>query len=208
MSKRISTAVPLSLGLGVVLLSGLCLPVAAQESTTRGLNLGFHLQAAALSVEGADSDGGGGAGIRVGYGFNRIVTGFLQIDGSSIETENAPQLSGEWAMAHVELGVRFHFANSLRSWVPYLEVAAGARAVSAKDAQVTSGTREDVTFNGGAFTFGGGLDVYVTETLALDVGLLFSSGEFNEIEVGAVSVGNLDIDATSSRFSVGLVWWP
>ncbi len=191
-----------------LLLAGAALPLAGQKSTTRGLNLDFHLQGAALSVEGGASDGGGGAGIRVGYGFNRIVTLYLQVDGSSIDTQNAPQLSGQWAMAHADLGVRFHFANSLRSWVPYLEVAAGARAVSAADAQVTPATQEDVSFNGGAFTVGGGIYVYFTETLALDVGVKVSSGEFNEIEVGAVSVGNLDIDARSSRFGIGLVWWP
>ncbi len=191
-----------------LLLAGAALPLAGQKSTTRGLNLDFHLQGAALSVEGGDSDGGGGAGIRVGYGINRIITLYLQLDGSSIDTQNSPELSGQWAMAHADLGVRFHFANSLRSWVPYLEVAAGARAVSATDAQVTPAIQEDVSFSGSSFTVGGGIYAYFTETLALDVGLKLSSGEFNEIEVGALSVGNLDIDATSSRFSIGLVWWP
>jgi outer membrane autotransporter protein len=208
MSKRIFTAIPLPLGLGLCLMSGLWLPLAAQESTTRGLNLSFHIQATTLSVEGADSDGGGGAGIRVGYGFNRIVTAFFQLDGSSVDTKNAPDLSGEWTVAHADLGVRFHFANSLRSWVPYLEAAVGARAVHANDAQVTPQIVEDVSFNGTSFSVGGGLAVYLKETLALDVGVLLSSGEFNEIAVGAVSVGNLDIDSKSSRFSVGLEWWP
>jgi opacity protein-like surface antigen len=183
-------------------------PLSGQSSTTRGLNLAFHLQAAALSVEGGDSDGGGGAGLRIGYGVNRIVNVFLQMDGTTINARSAPELSGEWSMAHADLGVRFHFANSLRSWLPYLEFALGGRAVSATNVTVDQGVLDDIRFNGGSFTLGGGISAYFTQGLALDVGLKLSAGEFNEIEVGALALRNLSIDAQSSRLSVGLVWWP
>jgi len=195
-------------GSTLALLSLFATPLSGQNSTTRGLNLGFHLQAAALSVEGGDADGGGGAGIRIGYGVNRIINVFLQLDGTSINTRSAPQLSGEWSMGHGDLGVRFHFANSLRSWVPYLEAALGGRAVSATNVRVGQGTLDDIRFNGGSFTLGGGISAYFTEVLALDVGLKLSTGEFTEIEVGALALRNLSIDAQSSRLSIGLVWWP
>lgn len=188
----------------------LLLPAAltAQQSTTRGLSLGLQVQGISLVVEDGDPAGGGGLGLRVGYGFNRIVTAFLQLDGSQIELEEGSSLEGEWGLAHGEIGARFHFANTLRRWVPWLEVAAGTRAVQVDNAEVEGSVVERVSFNGGALTLGGGLSAYLTETLALDVSLKWTGGEFTEVDLGEVAVRQLDIEATSSRFGVGLVWWP
>lgn len=182
-------------------------PLAGQESTTRGLNLGFHLQGASLSIEGDDTaDEGSGAGIRVGYGINRIVTLFADLDGAAITVEDAENLEGDWRIGHVDLGARFHFANSLRWWVPFLEAALGFRTVEVED--VGPNQEETVTFSGASFSVGGGMDFYFTESLALDLGLRFTGGEFNEIEIGSISVGDLDIDASSGRFNLGIIWWP
>jgi hypothetical protein len=183
-------------------------PLAGQESTTRGLNLGFHLQAASLSVQEEEGEGGGGAGFRIGYGINRIVTLYFEADGVSVSSENSDEFQGTWTLAHADLGARFHFANTLRSWVPYLDVAFGARGASVKDVEANGESIGDITFNGGSFSFGGGINLYFKQTFAMDVGLKFSDGTFNEVELGAVSLNNLDIDATSVRFKVGVVWWP
>ena len=67
---------------------------------------------------------------------------------------------------------------------------------------------EDVNVTGGVFSLGGGLYAYFTQTFALEVGLKFSGGQFTEIDLGPLSLENLDLDATSSRFKVGIVWWP
>lgn len=182
-------------------------PAAAQSSTTRGFNLGGYLEGAQLSVEGNDPSGGGGLGLRIGYGINRIVTLFLGIDGTAIEVEDGTAPSGDWHMAHFDCGARFHFANTLRSWVPYLEAAITGRAVGLDPAVVAGQDVGELSFSGAAFSLGGGIALYLKENLAIDIGLVASGGEFNEIEVGAVSVGNLDVDANSSRFRVGLVWW-
>lgn len=194
---------PLVLGLSL-LVSG---PLGGQESTTRGWNLGVHLQGATLSVEGEEGDGGGGIGFRVGHGFNRIFTLYLEADGISVDSENAQDFQGTWTLGHVDIGGRFHFANSLRSWVPYLEAAVGYRGASVKDVAVGGDQGDDVTINGSSFSVGGGMMFYFKQTLALDVGLKVSSGEFTEIEIGALSIGGLDVDATSTRFKFGLVWW-
>ncbi len=180
----------------------------AQESTTRGLNLGFYLEAASLSVEGSEGEGGGGAGFRVGYGLNRIFSLYFEADGVSVKSSNSTTFQGTWTLGHADVGTRIHFANSLRSWVPYLDLAVGARGASVKDVEVNGQPGGDVNISGGSFSVGGGLSAYLKETLALDVGLKFSSGEFNEIRIGALSLNNLDIDAKSTRFRVGLVWWP
>ena len=180
----------------------------AQESTTRGFTLGVHASGASLTVEDGDRNSAGGGGIRVGYGVNRRFTLFLQLDGAQFDVNESEQVEGQWTMGHVDLGARFHFANSLRSWVPYLQAAITPRVVEVADALVDGSESPDISFNGGAFSVGGGLMVYFTETLALDVQLTWSGGEFTEIDVGAVSVGSLDIDAQSTRFSVGVAWWP
>jgi len=172
------------------------------------LHLGFHLQGGSLKVEDGDASGGGGAGVRVGYGFNRIFTLYLEADGLTVEAGDPEVFAGKWALAHAEIGGRFHFANSLRSWVPFLEVAVGGRGARVKN--VTSGNEawEDVNVTGGVFSVGGGLYAYFTQTLALEVGVKFSGGRFTKIDLGPLSLENLDLDAQSSRFKVGLVWWP
>jgi len=192
--------------LGTLLL--LATPLAGQKSTTRGLHLGFHLQAASLKVENADPAGGGGAGFRIGYGINRIVTLYLEGDGVKVEAGDPDIFSGEWALGHAEFGARFHFANSLRSWVPFLEVGLGGRGATIDNVQALGLSWEDVNASGGCFTLGGGIYAYFTETLALEVDLKFSSGQFQEIHLGGISLNDLDIDAQTSRFKVGVVWWP
>ncbi|MEQ1694120.1 MAG: hypothetical protein ABMA00_22725, partial [Gemmatimonas sp.] len=101
----------------------------AQRSTTRGWSLGVVAQGTSLEIEGGDASSGGALGFRVGYGFNRIVTGFVHVDGGAIEVADGEPLSGDWSLGHAELGARFHFANSLRRVVPWLETSIGARVV-------------------------------------------------------------------------------
>lgn len=145
--------------------------------------------------------------MRVGYGLNRTVTLFVRADHSEMDVEDA-SIVGQWALGHGEFGARFHFANALRRWVPYLEAAAGARTVSVTGAEVDGEPEGKVSFTGGAFSLGGGLGVHFNQTLALDLGLIWTGGEFTDIDVGNVSVRGFDIDAQSFRFNLGLTWWP
>jgi len=197
---------PTAVLLGVFLLW--TTPLAGQKSTTRGLNLGFHLQAASLSIQNQEGDGGGGAGFRIGYGINRIVTFYFELDGITVKSEKADSFQGTWSLGHGDLGARFHLANSLRSWVPYLDVAVGGRGASVSGVRANGEKIGDVNFSGGSFSFGGGIYTYFKRTLALDVGLKVSTGEFTEVDLGPVSLNDLDIDARSTRFKLGIVWWP
>jgi hypothetical protein len=182
-------------------------PVTAQESTTRGFMLGAHLSGASLTPEDGDRSTAGGGGIYFGYGFNRTVQLFLQIDGAEFDVENA-EVEGKWTMGHGDLGVRFHFANSLRSWVPYLQAALSARGVSVDNAVVAGNPETDVGFYGGAFSIGGGIMFYFNETFAADLQLIGTGGRFTEVKIDNVTVSGLEIDATSARFNIGIAWWP
>ena len=182
-------------------------PLAAQRSTTRGFSVGAHLQAASLTVEDDEPAGGGGLGARVGYGFNRNFTGYLEVDGIVFDVDN-PELEGEWAMGHADLGLRYSFANSLRRWVPFVEAAVGGRAVSVEDATSDGEDAGTVKFSGGALSVGGGIAYFVSETFAVESLVKFTGGKFEQVEVGDVAVRNLDIDASSFRFKLGMAWWP
>jgi hypothetical protein len=183
------------------------LPAASQVSTTRGLLLGLHLGGASLAIENSERSSGAGAGIALGYGFNRNFTILVQGDHSSIDVRDQPDVDGTWAISHLDVALRFNFANSLRSWVPYLQGGFGSRFVSVEEVLTASPVDGVVKFSGGAVTFGGGVMLYANQHLAFDLGLLFSGGRFTDTQIGNVTLGGLDIEATSSRFNLGMSWW-
>ena len=180
----------------------------AQRSATRGFMLGAHLSGASLTLENEDRNEAGGGGLIVGYGVNRNITLLVQFDGAQFDEQSTGDLEGDWRMGHVDFGVRYSFANSLRSWVPYLQGAFGYRSVSVQDPIVDNVQREEVEISGGGLTLGGGVDIYFAETFALDLQLLWTGGEFNTLRVDNVSATGFDVDATSARFNVGVAWWP
>jgi opacity protein-like surface antigen len=183
-------------------------PLTAQRSTTRGFVLGVHASGASLEVESQDRNNAGGGGLFLGYGVNRLFTIFAQADAAEFDEQSGVAIDGQWVMGHFDLGVRFHFANSLRSVVPFLQGSIGARAVGVQDPVVDGTPQDEVSLSGGSFTLGGGVDFYFSETFALDLALLFSGGEFDTIHVNNASVSGFDVDATSGRLNVGVTWWP
>jgi hypothetical protein len=182
-------------------------PVFAQRSTTRGWMLGAYVQGGSLTVDGDDPSGGGGLGIRAGYGVNRHFTPYLEADAIQFDVANT-DLGGDWGMTHLDLGVRYSFANSLRRWVPFLETALGVRAVIVNDGTVNGTNVGRVTFSGGAFSLGGGVSYYVKQHVAVETLIKFTGGTFENVNVGDVTVGNLDIKAQSTRLKIGVAWWP
>lgn len=179
----------------------------AQESTTRGFNLGLHAQGASLLIDDERSNAGGG-GIWIGYGFNRTVQLFVQLDAAEFDVQDA-SVEGTWTMGHGDLGVRFHFANSLRSWVPYLQAAVTGRVVSVTDGVINDVAQtEDISIVGGGLTLGGGLLVYFSESFGLDLQLDWTGGTFTQLEVGNTTVTGLDLEAQSTRLNIGVTWWP
>ena len=182
-------------------------PVDAQRSTTRGFTIGAHLQGASLTVEDDDPAGGGGLGLRAGYGFNRNFTGYVEADGIAFDVDN-PDFGGEWTMGHVDLGLRYSFANSLNRWIPFLEAAVGGRAVRLENATVEGNAAGELNFSGGSLSLGGGLGFFASEKLAIETLVKFTGGTFEQVDVGNVSVNDLDIEASSFRFKLGLAWWP
>lgn len=179
----------------------------AQESTTRGFNIGLHFEGASLTVDDERSNAGGG-GLWIGYGFNRTFQLFVQLDAAEFDVDDT-DLDGIWTMGHADIGGRFHFANSLRTWVPYLQAALTGRIVAVEDAIVAGNPETDVSVFGGAFSLGGGILFYFSQTWSMDLQVMWSGGEFTQIEVDGVTADLPNaIDAQSTRLNIGVSWWP
>lgn len=180
----------------------------AQESTTRGLVVGLHASGGGLTLDGEDRAEAGGGGLYVGYGLNRRFTLFVQLDGARFDEQSTGTVEGDWTLAHAEIGARFNFANSLRSWIPFLQASIGRRSVNVRDPIVDGTPEEEVDFSGTSFTLGGGISYYLSPSWSLEAALLLTGGEFSTLRVNNVSVSGFDEDATSSRLNFGVRWWP
>jgi len=66
----------------------------------------------------------------------------------------------------------------------------------------------DLEISGGGFTFGGGVKYHVAPAWALGASLRWTVGEFSTVKVNNVSVDGFEIDATSTRLTVGVTWRP
>lgn len=178
----------------------------SNPAKTEKLFLNIHLNADRLKVEDGDGVGGGGLGIKAGYGFSRLFTLYLGIDGASMNAGNFPGDNNnedeKFAMALVELGGQFNFKTAKPAAVPYAEVALSAQAIQFDPDQIA-----DITFTGGGLSLGGGLKYFVSTTLALDLGLSLTFGNFNEVEF-ANQTAEIDQNSVITRLNFGLSWFP
>ncbi len=193
------------------------LSVAATSSARAQGTHGFMLNgrflgaAVALNPEEGDSEteSGGGFGLRAGYGFSDRFTGYLAFDVAAIEPEEGAELleNESYGLGLLDLGVRANFPAG-RTIVPYAEAALTAQAAVFD----FEGTDDNINVTGGGLTVGGGAQFFVSRTLAIDLGLDLTFGEFTDARIdGEDSDIDLDIEDTSSlitRVGLGLSFYP
>lgn len=187
----------------------------AQQSGTEGLFLNIGLTSTGLSSElGSansnarvfDEDLGAGLTLKAGYGFSPLFTLHtgLTVAGMERNGTDVPILGGddEYALTMFELGGRFNFREANHKLRPYAEVALTSTTAIFDDKPETSA-------KGGAFSFGGGAQYFLSNVFALDAGLILSPGGFSDV----VFFNNeIDVDDDggffATRFSVGLTVYP
>ena len=202
------STVPATMLASVLLCLGTASDGSAQQPTTQGLMVGLDVGATVASFEYLPRDTGVSAGFRAGYGLNRIVALYLGVYEVDIDTPQLETLDGVTKSGHYDLGFRLHLPGGSRRWVPFGEVALTFWPVSRA---LENGERIANDFTGATMSLGGGVSVYVSEVLALDVSVKWGRGEFDNVPIGDITTGGLDIldvDAESARFTVGVSWWP
>ena len=176
------------------------------KSFTSKFFLTGALNGAAIKLDGNSStENGGGATIGVGYGFSPAFAGYMEASGANMSSE-----TGDYTMGHFDIGVRYHFANVARQWIPFLDAAVTGRAVAQDNVTIctTSCSTDNLSMSGGGFTLGGGVMYYASPKLAVSANLKWTSGKFTDVTFGNATVTGLDQKATSSRFGLGVVWFP
>jgi hypothetical protein len=185
----------------------------AQRATplfgAKGLFLGAALNGSSVKIDEFSEDGdddtesGGGLSIFGGWGFTPQLALFIEGSAASLDTEG-----DSWTLSHGDLGLRYHFTGATRKFVPFVQGAFTARMASIDDIEFEGDDDVDIEITGTGLTLGGGFLYFFNRNLGLSTDLKWTTGEFDKVKVGSVSVEDLDIDATSSRLNLGLTWFP
>jgi opacity protein-like surface antigen len=174
-------------------------------SKTAGFNLGLFLNGSAAQVEDADeADSGAGISLHAGYGFTPSVSVFARLSAASIQAEGFAE--DQYALAHFDLGLRYSFGSTASQLRPFLSGAVSGRAAS-----FDLGSEGTLDVRGSGFTGGGGLEYFVRPNLAIEGGLSFSFGEFDEGRLDGSEWVDLEDEAlemNTTRLDLGVSWHP
>ena len=174
------------------------------RSNTSKFFLTFGANGTSIKAENIDQDETGpGLHLGAGYGFSSRFAVFLDAAGASIKSGD-----DDYVLSHVDIGLRFHFANSNRAFIPYIEGAFTGRAAGLDDQNIDGNDDVDVEISGGGFSLGGGILYFFNPKWAFNAHVKWTTGEFSRVRVENVTVDGFDIDATSARVGIGLSWFP
>lgn len=178
-----------------------------------GFMLGVHtIGAPGLTVSSEDlgelrTGFGPGAGVMLGYGFNRTFSGFVSLDVAK-QNSNSEDYQGSLGLSHFEVGGRANISTANPATVPYVSASIGRRTLGTRFTDPFVGAQHDLTLSGGMFGLGGGIQHVFSPTMAIDGGLELGFGRFGHVELDGESA-NLDVDgSTSVRLRIGVNWWP
>jgi len=195
------------------LLFALCLLPAAQaqaqeRANTRKLFINIHALGAraGLDVDGFQNEDGRGAGIKLGYGFSKVFTLYLGLDVALNESINFP--GNNAGQGYLDLGAQLNLTSGRSAFVPYVDVAATGRSA------VLQTPEGDLTLTGFSGSAGGGLKLFLSPAIALDLNARLTRGTFSQITINGVTAdisevfGGNDIGSTAVGASLGLTFNP
>lgn len=182
---------------------------------TLGLMLGVHtVGAQGITLAGEEFDNGYnmnsgfGAGLTVGYGFNRTFSSFVSFDVAKVKTDENEAIEGTYGLGHLEFAVRANLPLGMASTVPYVTGSIGRRGLAAKATDYESGETSDVAFHGRMLGFGAGIEHFISRNMSLDGGVQVSLGKFDHLTQDGEDF-DLTLDGTTSvRLRIGVTWRP
>jgi len=184
-------------------------PAPAPRANTSKLLLGLSFDASSIKSDDLNSSTESGAGMaaQIGWGFTKNFA--LVLDASAARIAS---LNGDFDLAHVDVGGRWHFVSVRSGFVPFVEVGYSGRAATKQGALMADGDGTmytgDLSILGSGVSLGGGFQYFVAPTWAIGGALKWTTGQFSRVQFDKVSVDGFAIDATSARFNMGFTWFP
>lgn len=178
----------------------------------KGPMANVHLAGTSLKGESDDTiESGGGGGARFGWGITKHVTMFIGGDYAKIESEQ-PGLGGSYHLTQADVGFIYNFRVD-KTLLPYFEGALTSRKIKGTFYDTTfvptfEARKVDITSEGVAFTFGGGMNYYFTPIWAFNLGLNYSVGSFKDFDVDGQPADQTGFNASGARFHLGLTLYP
>lgn len=181
----------------------------AQVSDNRGWMVNVHVAGAATggAADDAEMRRGGALGVAVGYGFSDRLALVLSADGARVKypgpvtADGGP--TGSYDQLTVDIALRASFLGEHSPLRPYL--TSGITGVAESPRPDDTG----MVKSGGGITIGGGLQYFTSPKVALDAGLLFTSGSFTGVEVdGEKYEYDEGLGFSHSRLQLGITWRP
>jgi len=181
--------------------SGLVPQSGLERSRSAGFYLGLGLEGDGMvaNESGSTTESGGGVGLVLGYGFSKRFSLYGELSGATMQTADA---SGNYALAHVDLGTRVHFRAGPNALVPFLQLGLTGRAVAADFGDFSASA------NGGGISFGGGLNAHISPSAGFSAAVTWTYGNFDQVQVGNWTYSGYSINMTSARLHLGMVWFP
>jgi len=181
---------------------------AAKAHTSR-LFLGLGVNGSAIKADDADEGrSGGGLSFSLGWGFTPNIALVADLAGASMDAGDGEQ----YGLGHADLLARFSLARAGHAFVPYVEAGLTGRAAVQRDVTIIDDQGNpqtgDLSISGTGFTLGGGAQYFVARSLALGASLQWTTGQFNQATFQDATVDGYEIDANSTRLTVGLSWYP
>jgi hypothetical protein len=180
---------------------------ATERSETSGFFLGGGFELANVhpndEVLGSESQTGPGAAVVAGYGFSPIWSLYAEFGTASLGGDSPID---SYSILHFDVGTRIHFAAPSRRTIPFLQAAFTRRAVSQDF--TTASVAHTLDASGSGASFGGGVNVHMTRALGISAAASWTVGDLGSYEVDNREVTVTSNSLTSTRFHIGLVWFP
>lgn len=172
--------------------------------TTKGFYLEGMVSAGTMTFSDfAGVDAGGTFSGRLGYGITNSIGLFAGVQAGQFSTNseftNTVHSSADaYALGSFDLGAQYNF-RAMREWVPYVEIAYTG---------IITGDDLSNTFSANGVTLGGGVKYHVSDTWALNGRVQLSPVNVYSLDYNGQELDNQKWGGLSTRFSVGLTWFP
>lgn len=149
-----------------------------------------------------------GGGIQVGYAITPRLTAYAGYEIAK-QPVDVFGLEGDFGLSHLEAGAHLSFPIKRSRVLPYVGAWVGRRSLTSTLDDFQAGTSEDFSLSGMAIGVSGGMQYFVSPTLALDGGVSLGMGKFGNVKIDHIKQIMPEMNnSTTARIQFGANWYP